>query len=159
MHLLWKHPELWGFKQKSWTSCVLPTSAVEQTRGCSVYTGQCNGYRPGSEDIPTHLLETRGKKVFFLVSFSIGFPTTFQEQSMERCVAAWIPGYLSPLLCSFCLSPPEDSSLENLPWKQIICLQSWEQVSKTIFPCQRSFLMPPWQKKKKGEVSLGIAKI
>lgn len=55
--------KLWGFKQKSWTSCVLLPLLLSRQEDV-VCTHQCNGYRPGAEDIPTQLLEIGGKNYF-----------------------------------------------------------------------------------------------
>lgn len=35
-----------GLQAEKLNQLAAPTYAVEQTRGCSVCTGQCNGYRP-----------------------------------------------------------------------------------------------------------------
>lgn len=119
-----------GLQAEKLNQLRAPTSAVEQTRGCSVCTAQCNGCRPWVRRYSHSAPWNWRQKMFLLMSFSLYLisnnflRTVHGEMSgcLLCCLDCWV--FKSPYMQFLCaafsashLSLPKDSSLENLPCK------------------------------------------
>lgn len=163
MHLLLKHPELWGFRQKSWTRCVLPPLLLSRKEGVQCLLVSVIVTGPGSEDTPTQLLETGGKKMFFLMSFSLycissNFPRTVHGEMcgcLLCCLDSWV--FKSPYMQFPSMLPSQHHVClpQRIPLWRTCHGSRWSVSSpgsksvKPFFPCHRNFLMSPWQKKER----------